>query len=345
MSQSQQNKQREFIAVDFRGVRAASRERTSMGIVGPATIVVAATLPGPLPELVERDPDADPRPTTIRSTATWYGVGGEGALAAGVYGSLGGLVRFAGTVGADPGGDLIQSWLSERGVDVQELRRAGSTPVQLHLDTSGYQPLTIAGDGHSGPTPEQAPAAFGEPGSTLFLAGYPYLGPMRGAGAAAVLEAARKRGLRTVVSLSPVALAGPGAPLSPSDLETVLPHTDLICGGTPELRRATRRTDLYEAARALIAAGAGAVLARRGVDGATVFRAGPASLDREDTGTPAVAAALANEPPGPYQVAAAFGAVFDAAYLLGSALNDASPVRFAAAAATRLLRSTSSFTP
>ena len=37
----------------------------------------------------------------------------------------------------------------------------------------------------------------------------------------------------------------------------------------------------------------------------------------------------------PLRRAATFGALYDAAYLLGVALNDGSPVRFASAAATR----------
>jgi hypothetical protein len=166
------------------------------------------------------------------------------------------------------------------------------------------------------------------------LAGYPYARGLRGEGAVQLLRAARAQGLRAVVSLAPVALGGLGPPLAPADLEGMLPHVDLICGGGPELRRATRRADAYDAARALIGGGARAVLAKRGPEGASVFRPGPAALEREDTSTPAAVSGLPAAA-DPLRRAAAFGAVYDAAYLLGVALNDGSPARFAAAAAAR----------
>jgi sugar/nucleoside kinase (ribokinase family) len=136
-----------------------------------------------------------------------------------------------------------------------------------------------------------------------------------------------------------VVLGGQGALLTPADLEPILPHVDLICGGPLELRRATRRADSQDAARALIGLGARAVLAKRGPEGAAVFRPGPATLEREDASTPT--AALQLPAMHPVRQAAVFGAVFDAAYLLGVALNDASPIRFAANAALRTARSDS----
>jgi sugar/nucleoside kinase (ribokinase family) len=184
--------------------------------------------------------------------------------------------------------------------------------------------------------PEVDAEALGERGQTLLLADYPDAGGWRGEAAASLLRRARERGVRTVVSLAPVVLGASGAPLTPADLEPLLPHVDLVCGGQPELRRATRRTDPQEAARALIGGGARAVLAKRGPDGAAVFRPGPAALEREDAATPATASRLlGGQALDPLRRAAAFGAVFDAAYLLGLALNDSSPIRFAAAAAAR----------
>jgi sugar/nucleoside kinase (ribokinase family) len=211
----------------------------------------------------------------------------------------------------------------------------------LHLAAPGVQPLAITGAGAAaGGWPDGSPqniadALLRERGSALLLAGYPHVPSLRGPAAAHLLQTARERGVRTVLSLSPVGLGGPGQPLSPADLETLLPHVDLLCGGAPELRRATRRSNAQDAARALIDGGARAVLFKRGIDGAVLFRLGPAALEREDTTAPAGAARLAGAAPTPLRLAASFGAVFDAAYLLGGALNDASPVRFAFSAAVR----------
>ena len=144
-----------------------------------------------------------------------------------------------------------------------------------------------------------ADAVLGERGSALLLAGYPYVPALRGPAAAHLLQTARERGVRTVLSLSPVALGGPGQPLVPADLEPLLPHVDLLCGGAPELRRATRRSNAQDAARALIDGGARAVLSKRGTEGAALFRLGPAALEREDTTAPAAAARLAGAAPLP----------------------------------------------
>ena len=176
---------------------------------------------------------------------------------------------------------------------------------------------------------------IGERGSALLLAGYPFVGALRGEAGLALLKGARDAGVRTVLSFAPVALGGQGKPLVPADLEPLLPYVDLVCGGPSELRRATRRGDLQEAARVLIDAGAASVLAKRGTDRAAVFRRGPAALEREDTSTPTAAATLASAGVDPLRRAATFGALYDAAYLLGVALNDGSPVRFASATATR----------
>jgi sugar/nucleoside kinase (ribokinase family) len=279
---------------------------------------------------------------------------GEGIRTACAYAALGGAARFAGIVGDDLAGEAIAHWLAERGVETA-IQRAGRTPVTTLLAARGHQALQVRGDegeegrggGNGDGGSERGAGALAIPPDTtqplpdrsegaILLAGFPFGGHR--ATAAATLQAARARGLRTVISLSPVALGGAGAPLSPADLEALLPDVDLICGGFAELRRATRRGDAQEAARALIGQGAKSVLAKRGAEGAALFRPGPAALEREDTTTPTAASILAGAGAAqvsPLHVAAAFGAVYDAAYLLGIALNDVSPVRFAAVAAAR----------
>jgi sugar/nucleoside kinase (ribokinase family) len=344
MAQSQQAAEGKFFAVDFRGVQQASRERTSLGVAGPAGLAVLAELPAPPPEAIEREADAEPRPQQVALTDARLDLGGEAARAAYAYAALGGLVRLATTVGQDAAGDLVLRWLEGRGVDVAGVRRAGRTAVALHLAADGYQPQTLtpaAPEGDSAGEPAPTETVLGARGSAFLLAGYPYVGVMRGTGAVGLLEAARGAGVRTVLSLSPVALGGPGQPLGPGDLEAVLPLIDLVCGGASELRRATRRADPQEAARALIGSGARSVLMKRGAQGAAVFRLGPAALEREDTNTPAAAASPNWLTGGPLRRAAVFGAIYDAAYLLGVARNDASPVRFASAAATRAAASPS----
>jgi sugar/nucleoside kinase (ribokinase family) len=335
MSQSQQPFVRSFIAVDFRGIQQTSKERTSLGVAGAAGVAVFASLSEGLPEPVERERERE-MDTELRAqlapAATAIDIGGEAARAAYAYAALGGLVRLAAVAGQDAAGDLLLRWLAEREVDVSAVARQGTTDVSLHLGATGFQPLTATGAALAPAAPEKV---VGDRGSSLLLAGYPFVGSLRGAPAVALFERARDAGVRTVLSLAPVALGGQGKPLVPADLESLLPFVDLICGGPSELRRATRRGDSQEAARVLIDAGATSVLAKRGTDGAAVFRRGPAALEREDTSTPTAAATLASAGVDPLRRAATFGALYDAAYLLGVALNDGSPVRFASAAATR----------
>ena len=333
MAQSQQQPERKFIAVQFRGIQQMSRERTALTIVGPAGLEVVAALPVPLPEPEEVDPGASVRPPLAAGGDVGLQLGGEAARAAYAYAALGGLARLATTVGGDAAGDAVLHWLGQREVDTVHVRRAGRTPVSTLLAVAGYRALLVHGPAGADEDALPDPAVlFPSQGTALLLAGYPY-GGVRGEAAAALLQQARERGARTVVSLSPVALGGAGAPLTPVDLESPLPLADLICGGSAELRRATRQADSQEAARALVGQGAKSVLAKRGAEGAALFRPGPAALEREDTATPAAAASLAGA--SALALAAAFGAVYDAAYLLGQAFNDASPIRFAAAAAAR----------
>jgi sugar/nucleoside kinase (ribokinase family) len=335
MSQSnQQPHERKFIAVTFRGVQEASRERTALTIAGTAAVEVTATLADALPQPDEVEPDAQPRAPLRAAAEVALTLGGEGARAAYTYAALNGLVSFAGTVPGGAAGDLVLRWLSDKGVDLQHAQRREASGTRVLLSPRGYQGVLVGQD-----EPAGADDALPElSGGTLLLAGYPFAGSLRGPRAVELLQQARARRMRTVVSLCPVEIGGPGRALSPEDLEALLPHVDLVCGGPAELRRATRRPQAQDAARALLQSGARAVLAKRGPAGAAIFTEGPAALERGDTTTPSTATALAADI-APIRLAAAFGAAFDAAYLLGEALNDASPVRFAAAAATRVAQS------
>jgi sugar/nucleoside kinase (ribokinase family) len=330
-----QNQERKFIAVSFRGIQQASRERSALTIVGPAEIEVLAAPDAALPEPVELEEDAQPRPPLSAAGAVTFSLGGEAARAAYAYAAQHGLAALVATIGADAAGDLLLRWLADKGVGVAQVHRAGVTPVRALVAPAGYQAISIGGaaDRHDSAAMAEPPAE-----GALLVAGYPYAGALRGEGVAALFRQARQRRVRTVLSLSPVALGGVGAPLSPADLELVLPQVDLICGSAAELRRATRRSDAQEAARALIGGGATEVLAKRGAAGAALFRMGPSALERADSSSPTAANAL---PAGlhPLRLAAAFGAVYDASYLLGLAFNDADPMRFAAAAAVRVAQS------
>src|SRR5262245_59484646 len=130
MTQSQQPPfVRSFIAVDFRGVQQASRERTSLGVAGPAGLAVFAALAGALPEPAERDAETELRPQLAPATATALDIGGEGARAAYAYAALGGLVRLAALAGQDTAGDLLLRWLADREVDVAAVQRSGATEI------------------------------------------------------------------------------------------------------------------------------------------------------------------------------------------------------------------------
>src|SRR3712207_1314561 len=104
MTQSQQQSERTFIAVDFRGIQQASRERTSLCVAGGAGLAALADLVAPVPEADERVADAEARPQLVAASETALDLGGEGARAAFAYAALGGMVRLAATVGDDVAG-------------------------------------------------------------------------------------------------------------------------------------------------------------------------------------------------------------------------------------------------
>src|SRR5690242_17179567 len=111
MTQQNQQQERKFIAVTFRGVQTASRERTALTIVGQGFPEVVALPSAALPEPEEVDPEAQPRPPLAAEASVALTMGGEAARAAYAYAALNGLVTFAGEVPAGAAGDLVLRWL------------------------------------------------------------------------------------------------------------------------------------------------------------------------------------------------------------------------------------------
>jgi sugar/nucleoside kinase (ribokinase family) len=156
MTQSQQQSERKFIAVQFRGVQQMSRERTALTIVGPAGLDVLAAPDAPLPEPEELEEGGGARPPQPVRGETSILLGGEGARAACAYAALGGVARFAGTVGDDLPGEVALRWLADRGVDTTAVRRrqrAGVTSAGILLAPPGHRPLLV----HRGEREAEAP--------------------------------------------------------------------------------------------------------------------------------------------------------------------------------------------
>jgi hypothetical protein len=104
VTQSQQP-ERKLIAVDFRGIQQASRERTACTIIGRAGLTAHAALPEALPVMEEQEEESAIRqPPSVVGSLTWE-LGGEAARAAYAYASLGGLVELVSVVGVDQAGD------------------------------------------------------------------------------------------------------------------------------------------------------------------------------------------------------------------------------------------------
>ena len=239
-SPSQQSSERTFIAVDFRGVQQASRERTSLGVDR-----------GRRNRRPQRPQRAPPR---SRRT----GGGRRGAPAAGP--GHGGRPRPGGRGGSRrlrlrrPGGPGAPR-RPDRGRRLRRPppalahgagRRDGARlPLRPHRDHPAPRGTRRAALSPS-PTPKRRPAAgrtapprtsrrrcWASAGAPSSSPDTPTSPPSAEPAAVHLLQTARERGVRTVLSLSPVALGGPGQPLSPADLETLLPHVDLLCGGGP----------------------------------------------------------------------------------------------------------------
>ncbi|MBL7521073.1 carbohydrate kinase family protein, partial [Frankia sp. CNm7] len=185
-----------------------------------------------------------------------------------VLAKLGATVRGAGAVGTDAIGDQLLALLGRGGVDTSLIvRRAGAqtSASVLPIRPDGSRPAfhVIGANGTYGP--DDAPWDAIAAATHLHLGGPEFMG---GEAAGRILAFAREHGVTT--SLDSIAPADPGM------LEWIadaLPHVDYLLPNDEQVLGWTGEATLVDACRALLARGAGCVVATAGAAGATVVTA------------------------------------------------------------------------
>jgi sugar/nucleoside kinase (ribokinase family) len=178
---------------------------------------------------------------------------------------LGAGVQSFGAVGKDPLGDTLVALLDEAGVDTTHLVRRGSVqtsasvlPVRPNGDRPAWHCIGANGVYTVADVDLDAVAAA----THLHLGGPEFLG---GEAAAKVLSHARANDVVTSVDM-----LAPGEPSMLEWIEAALPHTDYFLPNDEQLLGLTGAPSLEEAARAVLAKGAGCVAVTRGSRGALV---------------------------------------------------------------------------
>jgi len=198
-------------------------------------------------------------------------LGGNGANAAYVLAGLGAAPSLCSAVGQDPLGTLAGGWLDEAGVQTDAVVRsktdATATTAVITDPQRNRQSFHHAG----------ATATFGlDDISTpyfaradhLLVTGYPLLRGWRPDGMAEALRQAHRAGATTLLDVGPAI----DDPPTLDELTPLLPDVDHLLGNADELRTCTDRSALDAAAADVLAAGARTVVAKRGAEGATLFR-------------------------------------------------------------------------
>lgn len=200
---------------------------------------------------------------TTRMSAA--GTAGGAAL---VLARLGAQVRSLGAIGTDIAGDTLLALLAREGIDT-----AGLVRLAEHQTSASVIPVRPNGDrpawhciGANGAFTLDHLADDALDGVThLHLGGPEFLG---GPAAGDLLARARARGITTSVDI-----LAPGDPDLLAWIADALPHTDHLLPNDEQVRGFTGESDLGGGARALVAAGAGAVAVTQGARGALVVTA------------------------------------------------------------------------
>jgi sugar/nucleoside kinase (ribokinase family) len=178
---------------------------------------------------------------------------------------LGARVQSFGAVGKDPLGDTLVALLHEAGVDTSNLVRRGSVQTSasvLPIRPNGDRPAWHCVGANGVYTVADVDLDAVAAATHVHLGGPEFLG---GEAAAKVLSHARANDVVTSVDM-----LAPGEPSMLEWVEAALPHTDYFLPNDEQLLGLTGASSLEDAARAVLAKGAGCVAVTCGPQGALV---------------------------------------------------------------------------
>ena len=219
---------------------------------------------------------------TFCSVPLKMALGGNGANSAYVLATLGAQVALCSAAGQDFFGDRMAAWLSEKGVDLRSFVRSTDhgTATNTTLMDDQHNRLSFYHPGYQHEIPyDKLTHAIFEGVSTLLITGYALMPGLRPDGYASALQTARNQGARTALDIGPAL----GTPATLDEIRPLLPLTDYLLMNERELAICVGSTN----PTSLLEAGAGAVVVKRGADGAALYRVNEAPI--ETAGFPAQA--------------------------------------------------------
>jgi ribokinase len=201
-------------------------------------------------------------------------LGGNAANSAYVLAGLDTPTSLCSVIGRDTLGALVLDWLKRRGVILDGLIQTESSATSsttVAIDRSLHRLSLHHRGGSPEFSPEQVPHDLVSQARCLLLTSYHLLPKFRGRGGAELLARGRRSGSLTGLDI------GPAIPpvANPQELTPLLRHVDFLLANVHEIAACTRMPNLDQACSALLAAGAGTVVVKRGSEGASAFtRAG-----------------------------------------------------------------------
>lgn len=187
-------------------------------------------------------------------------LGGKGANQAVVSGRLGARTRLVAPLGRDPDGQFARDRLSADAIDLSGLLTVGAPTDQsvIYVRDDGENCIVSSHAAAASLSPEQATAALdgSGPGDLLLVQGNLGFETTR-----AALEAARRRGVGTMVNPAPIQW----------DFAPLWPVTDILVLNRVELEALAGTADPVRGGAALREAGVGTVIVTLGGDGAVLL--------------------------------------------------------------------------
>lgn len=198
-------------------------------------------------------------------------MGGNGGNSGYVAASLGAPTVLCGAVGRDLLGDVLLTWLSDRGVDVGAVLRSPSHATSNSTIISS-DPETQVVFHHLGATEavssDHIESDLLEQADLLLCSSFPIMSGLRPDGFGRALMTASRAGALTALDVGPAI----GRRVSLSELRPFLPFVHYVIGNGHELLTLTERRSYRSAVRCLLDAGADHVVVKRGREGASMWR-------------------------------------------------------------------------
>ena len=200
-------------------------------------------------------------------------LGGNGAIAAFVLARLGAPVALCSAIGKDLLGDMIEEWLIANEVNTAGLYRTlnAATPTTTVMTDAALNRISFH---HAGAStvyePANLPIEILDAATILLLSSFTLLPKWRPNGFAQVAATAKMKDAVTLLDIGPAI----GQVATLEELTEVLPNVDYFICNDHELCTCVDEGDLPTAMKAILDAGASAVITKQGEEGASVLMAG-----------------------------------------------------------------------